>query len=176
MKAKVVAQLLADLCVTKSHSRPNVSDDNPYSESQFKTLKYRPDFPDRFGSQLEARSFCAAFFHWYNTEHRHSGIGLLTPEDMHYGRAGAIVEARATVLTTVYKLHPERFVRGLPKPPVVPSAAWINQPKDLTDAGWPPQPKAEGKPSPKMAAPPEVHQTNTTVQRPAFDSREVLLQ
>jgi putative transposase len=96
MKSKLVAQLLADLGVTKTHSRPRVSDDNPFSESQFKTMKYRPEFPDRFGSQEDALSFCRPFFHWYNHQHRHSGIGLMTPASVHYGEATKIIEARLT--------------------------------------------------------------------------------
>jgi putative transposase len=129
MKSKPVALLLADLGVTKTHSRPHVSDDNPYSESQFKTLKYRPGFPDRFGSIQDARSFCQDFFAWYNYEHRHSGIGLLTPEMVHYGKAEAFIEQRRNVLCAAFEAHPERFVRGLPLPPPLPQAAWINKPK-----------------------------------------------
>jgi len=129
MTSKAVALLLSDLGVTKSHSRPHVSNDNPFSEAQFKTLKYRPEFPDRFGSIEDARAFCTAFFAWYNTEHRHSGIGLLTPEDVHLGRAASRLEARAEVLALAYAAHPERFVRGLPKPAAPPTAVWINPPK-----------------------------------------------
>jgi putative transposase len=129
MKSKPVALLLADLGVTKTHSRPHVSDDNPYSESQFKTLKYRPDFPDRFGSIQDARSFCQDFFPWYNCEHRHSGIGLLTPEMVHYGKAETVIGQRRIVLASAFAAYPERFVRGLPVPPPLPEAAWINKPK-----------------------------------------------
>jgi putative transposase len=129
MKSKPVALLLTDLGITKTHSRPHVSDDNPYSESQFKTLKYRPGFPDRFGSIQDARSFCQDFFPWYNGEHRHSGIGLLTPEMVHYGQAQAVIEQRRIVLASAFEAHPERFVRGLPVPPPLPEAAWINKPK-----------------------------------------------
>jgi hypothetical protein len=129
MKSKPVALLLADLGITKSHSRPHVSDDNPYSESQFKTLKYRPGFPDRFGSIQDGRSFCQDFFSWYNCEHRHSGIGLLTPEMVHYGKAEAVISQRRIVLASAFDAHPERFVRGLPVPPSLPEAAWINKPK-----------------------------------------------
>jgi putative transposase len=129
MKSKPVALLLADLGITKSHSRPHVSDDNPYSESQFKTLKYRPGFPDRFGSIQDGRAFCQDFFPWYNCEHRHSGIGLLTPEMVHYGKAEAVTSQRRIVLTSAFDAHPERFVRGLPVPPSLPEAAWINKPK-----------------------------------------------
>ena len=129
MKSKPVALLLADLGITKTHSRPRVSDDNPYSESQFKTLKYRPGFPDRFGSIQDARALCQDFFSWYNGEHRHSGIGLLTPEVVHYGQAQAVIEQRRIVLASAFGAHPERFVRGLPVPPPLPEAAWINKPK-----------------------------------------------
>ena len=129
MKSKPVALLLADLGVTKTHSRPHVSDDNPYSESQFKTLKYRPGFPDRFGSIQDARAFCQDFFPWYNGEHRHSGIGLLTPEMVHYGQAQAVIDQRRIVLASAFEAHPDRFVRGLPVPPSLPEAAWINKPK-----------------------------------------------
>jgi putative transposase len=129
MKSKAVAFLLADLGVTKSHSRPYVSDDNPYSESQFKTLKYRPDFPDRFGSIQDARSFCREFFPWYNQEHRHSGIGLMTPEMVHYGKTEKVRSQRQIILASAFDAHPERFVRGMPAPPALPEAAWINKPK-----------------------------------------------
>lgn len=128
MTSKTVAFLLADLGVTKSHSRPHVSDDNPFSEAQFKTLKYRPDFPDRFGCLQDARAFCRTFFDWYNVEHRHSGIGLLTPEQVHLGRASAVTENRGDVLQAAYRAHPERFVRRPPTPPPAPTAAWINPP------------------------------------------------
>jgi putative transposase len=129
MISKPVALLLADLGVTKTHSRPHVSNDNPFSEAQFKTLKYRPDFPERFGCLEDARGFCQVFFPWYNTEHRHSGIGLLTPHDVHYGLAIHRVAARASVLATAYAAHPERFVAGLPEPPVRPTEVWINPPQ-----------------------------------------------
>ena len=129
MTSKPVAFLLADLGITKTHSRPHVSDDNPYSESQFKTLKYRPGFPARFASMEEARAFCQEFFPWYNTEHRHSGIGLLTPETVHYGRAEALHAARRQILATAYATHPERFVNQAPEPPPLPTAAWINPPQ-----------------------------------------------
>ena len=128
MTSKPVAFLLADLGVTKTHSRPHVSNDNPYSEAQFKTMKYRPDFPDRFGSIEHARQFCQTFFTWYNTQHRHSGIGMLTPEMVHYGRAQEVIAARAAVLTAAYAAHPERFVRKPPVPPALPNAVWINPP------------------------------------------------
>ncbi len=133
MKSKPVALLLSDLGITKTHSRPHTSDDNPYSEAQFKTLKYRPDFPDRFGCIEDARSFCRDFFPWYNKEHRHTGIGLLTPDALHYGFAKDIQIARGEILRTAYEAHPERFVKKIPVPPLVPGAAWINKPK-LTPA------------------------------------------
>lgn len=139
MKSKPVALLLTDLGITKTHSRPHVSDDNPYSESQFKTLKYRPGFPDRFGSIQDARSFCQDFFPWYNSEHRHSGIGLLTPEMVHYGQAQAVIDQRRIVLASAFGAHPERFVRGLPVPPPLPEAAWINKPKVETNQAVPAQ-------------------------------------
>lgn len=128
MKSKPVALLMSDLGITKTHSRPHVSDDNPYSEAQFKTLKYRPDFPDRFGSIEDARGFCQAFFSWYNNEHRHTGIGLFTPECVHYGRAEGVYKSRKKVLRAAYEAHPERFVKRIPAPPQLPTAAWINKP------------------------------------------------
>lgn len=129
MKSKPVALLLADLGVTKTHSRPHTSDDNPYSEAQFKTLKYRPDFPERFGSVEDARAFCQDFFRWYNIEHHHSGIGLMTPHVVHYGLAQQVFKARERVLLAAYEMHPERFVRKVPVPLPLPQAAWINPPK-----------------------------------------------
>ena len=131
MTSKPVALLLADLGVTKTHARPHVSNDNPFSEAQFKTLKYRPAFPERFGSIQDARAHCHVFFPWYNTEHRHSGLGLLTPHDVHYGLTEQRVAARAVVLATAYAAHPERFPAGLPRPPARPVEVWINPPKIL---------------------------------------------
>ena len=129
MTSKPVALLLADLGVTKTHSRPHVSNDNPFSEAQFKTLKYRPDFPDRFGSIQDARAFCQIFFPWYNIEHHHGGLGLLTPHDVHYGLAEQRRAARAAVLAAAYAAHPERFPHGLPQPAACPSEVWINPPQ-----------------------------------------------
>lgn len=129
MASKPVAFLLADLGVTKSHSRPHCSNDNPFSEAQFKTLKYRPDFPERFGSLEDARAFCAVFFRWYNLEHRHSGIGMHTPFDVHHGHADAVRQARAATLTAAYATNPERFVRKHPEPPELPGTTWINRPE-----------------------------------------------
>ena len=130
MIAKGVAHLLADLGVTKSLSRPHVSNDNPFSESQIRTFKYRPDFPDRFGSFEDGQAHCARFFRWYNDDHRHSGVGFHTPADVHYGRAQAIREQREVVLLDAYAQHPERFVRKIPTPPALPEVAWINQPAE----------------------------------------------
>jgi putative transposase len=129
MTSKPVALLMADLGITKTHSRPHVSDDNPFSESQFKTLKYHPTFPERFGSIEDARAFCQQFFPWYNTEHRHSGIGLLTPATVHHGKDAIVTNQRQLVLTAAFSNHPERFVRGAPRSPRVPDAVWINKPK-----------------------------------------------
>jgi putative transposase len=128
MTSKPVALLLADLGVTQSHSRPHVSNDNPYSEAQFKTLKYRPGFPARFTSIEAARAHCQDFFPWYNSEHRHGGLGLHTAADVHYGRAAAVRAGRALVLTAAYRAHPERFVRRPPAPPELPAGSWINPP------------------------------------------------
>lgn len=131
MTSKPVAQLLADLGVTKTHSRPSVSNDNPYSEAQFKTLKYRPDFPERFGCIEHGRQHCQTFFHWYNTEHYHSGIALLTPQTVHYGLAGPVLAARAQTLQAAFVAHPERFKGRLPQPQALPKAVWINPPDAL---------------------------------------------
>jgi putative transposase len=128
MKSQCVALMLSDLGVTKTHSRPHVSNDNPFSESQFKTMKYRPEFPARFGSIEDARAFCVDFFDWYNTEHPHSGIALLTPETVHYGLAESVNLKRNVTLQQAYQLHPERFVRKQPEPPRLPTAVWINPP------------------------------------------------
>jgi putative transposase len=134
MSSKPVAFLLADLGVTKTHSRPHVSNDNPYSESQFRTLKYRPEFPDRFGCIQDSRAFCQGFFRWYNGEHRHSSPGLLTPAMVHYNQTDQVLQQRQQVLDAAYQLHPERFVRSAPRPPAVPTEAWINKPVQLSGA------------------------------------------
>ena len=149
MASHNVAQLLALLGVTKSHSRPHVSNDNPFSESQFKTMKYSPAFPARFGSQEDALSFCREFFRWYNEEHYHSGIGLLTPASLHYGEAQGVIEERQKILEAAYRKHPERFVKGRPKSGSVPKAVWINPPTKKKDetallipaANYPEQPE-----------------------------------
>ena len=130
MRSKPVAFLLAELGVLKTHSRPYTSTDNPYSEAQFKTLKYRPEFPDRFDSIEQARDFCRSFFAWYNHQHRHSGIGLMTPAAVHHGHATQLHAERQRVLDTAYQATPERFVRRPPTPPELPTAAWINKPAE----------------------------------------------
>jgi len=132
MTSKTVAQLLADLEVTRSLSRPHVSNDNPYSESQFKTMKYRPTFPKRFGSAEDARAFCRVFFPWYNSEHRHSGIAYLTPVDVHHGRAPNILAARQATLDAAYAAHPERFAGKPPAVAKLPQKVWINPPTGKT--------------------------------------------
>ncbi len=134
MASKPVALLLADLGVTKSHSRPHCSNDNPYSEAQFKTLKYRPEFPGRFGSIEDGRAFCQRFFQWYNHQHRHSGLGFHTPAAVHFSHAAGIQVERARVLQAAYADHPERFVRHTPVPPQLPGPAWINKPVEVTPA------------------------------------------
>jgi putative transposase len=133
MIAKSVALLMTDLGVLPSHSRPHVSNDNPFSEAQFKTLKYQPDYPERFGSLLEARTWAQSFFRWYNDEHHHSGIGFMTPAAVHSGTAARLYADRQHTLSAAYAAHPERFVKGRPVPPPLPRAVWINPPKPTTD-------------------------------------------
>lgn len=134
MTSKPVAFLLADLGVTKTHNRPYTSTDNPYSEAQFKTLKYRPAFPARFDSIEHARAHCRKFFDYYNHRHRHSGIGLMTPATVHYGRTVQVHAERTRVLQAAYVANPERFVRRPPTPPALPTAAWINKPTSSEEA------------------------------------------
>jgi putative transposase len=139
MTAKTITQLLVDLEVVESHSRPHVSDDNPYSESQFKTLKYSPSYPVRFEDQAAATLWAREFFTWYNHDHHHSALGLMTPAAIHSGAAAQLWEARQHVLHSAYAAHPERFVKGQPVPPALPTTAWINPPKDKArEAGVPP--------------------------------------
>lgn len=128
MTSRPVAFLLADLGVTNSHSRPHTSNDNPFSEAGFKTLKYRPDFPDRFTDIIHARDHCHTFFTWYNQSHRHSGIAMMTPEQVHYGRAAIVHERRSKVLAGAFNAHPERFMKGMPSAKMIPEAVWINPP------------------------------------------------
>ena len=128
MKAKATALLLADLGVTKSHSRPHTSNDNPFSESLFKTCKYQPQFPRRFGSIQDAKAFCRAFFDWYNRDHHHHGIGLMTPNQVHYGQADQIHAQRQKTLDRAFDANPNRFVKKPPNPPQKPTVVWINPP------------------------------------------------
>jgi putative transposase len=128
MRSKPVAFLLADLGVLRSHNRPYTSTDNPYSEAHFKTLKYRPEFPNRFENIEQARAFCRGFFDWYNHSHRHSGIGLMTPAAVHHDQARKLHTERQRILDAAYAATPERFVRRPPKPPALPTAVWINKP------------------------------------------------
>ncbi len=144
MKSKVVANLLADLGVTKTHSRPYVSNDNPYSEAHFKTLKYCSAFPDRFGCIEDARTFCRSFFTWYNQEHKHSGIGLMTPEQVHYGQAPEILEHRSKILVAAFKKFPNRFKGKVPTPMSLPEAAWINKPLHVENLTETPEQAPEG--------------------------------
>jgi putative transposase len=138
MTSKPVALLLADLGVVKTHSRPHVSNDNPFSEAQFKTLKYCPQFPERFGSIEDGRAFGQVFFPWYNQEHRHSGLAFLTPAVVHFGQAATVRVHRQQVLAAAYATHPERFVKGRPQPADLPNAVWINPPAKKTTAQDPP--------------------------------------
>jgi putative transposase len=135
MTSKPVALLLSDLGVAKTHSRPHVSNDNPYSESQFKTLKYRPGFPERFGSIEQAREICSELLDWYNNQHHHGGIALLTPAAVHYARAESTIAKRQDLLDAAYRLHPERFVNHPPRHPQLPAAVWINAPAPAPDEG-----------------------------------------
>ena len=164
MTSKPVALLLSDLGVTKTHSRPYVSNDNPFSEAQFKTMKYRPDFPDRFGSIQDARAHGHVFFPWYNTTHRHSGLGLLTPHEVYYGLAGTRVEARARVLAAAYVAHPERFVAGRPRPPTLPSEVWINKPTAaLVEPRCDSEPEVVTTFAPRASQSPAADSTHTQV-------------
>jgi putative transposase len=131
MISKPVALLMSDLGVTKTHSRPHVSNDNPFSESGFKTMKYRPDYPARFGCLADARSWAGEFFRWYNYEHHHTGIGLLTPADVHFERTQAMLNQRQQVLQSAYQKNPERFVKGMSIPAQLPLAVWINPPETI---------------------------------------------
>lgn len=145
MTSKPVAFLLADLGVTKTHSRPHVSNDNPFSESQFKTMKYRPDFPERFGALEDARSFCQEFFAWYNHQHHHSGLALFTPADVHHNRVEQCIVVRQDALDEAFSAHPERFPNGPPKAERPALQVWINKPTSAdgaAHAGEPPSDRA----------------------------------
>ncbi len=135
MTSKPVALMLSDLGITKTHSRPHVSNDNPFSEAQFKTMKYRPEFPDRFGCIEDARAFGGWFFGWYNNDHYHSGLALLTPRMVHYGETETVLGRRREILAAAYAQHPERFVRRVPVPAEPPKAVWINPPKAADPGG-----------------------------------------
>jgi transposase InsO family protein len=165
MMAKPTAFLLAELGVTKSHSRPHTSNDNPFSEAHFKTLKYQPQFPKRFGCIEDARVFCRRFFTWYNQDHHHVGIGLMTPDQVHYGQANVVHAARQDVLTLAYQANPERFVSSAPKPPAKPTATWINPPSPiprlLSAATGAPAEAAPQKSDPLPAASPGVAAAET---------------
>jgi putative transposase len=132
MTSHSVAMLSARLGVQLSHNRPYVSNDNPFSEAQFKTLKYRPEFPNRFGSYEHALSVSRKLFHWYNNEHHHGSLGLMTPASVHFGHAPRLLNNRREVLTEAFRRHPERFVHGTPEPPSLPEAVWINPPAEKT--------------------------------------------
>ena len=179
MIAKSVALLLADLGVTQTHSRPHVSNDNPFSESQFKTLKYHPEFPERFGSLQDTRSFLGDFFLWYNTMHHHSALGWLTPPDVHYGRAESRRAEREATLRKAFAATPERFVRGLPLPPELPQAVWINRPRTLAE---PERIAVVAEPGERVARPPvwrsaragRTHNGEVTVSAPAGEEEAEL--
>jgi transposase InsO family protein len=151
MTSKTIAQFYADLGITKSHSRPHVSNDNPYSEAQFKTVKYRPEFPDRCGSIQHARAVCSVLFPWYNNVHYHSGIGFLTPASVHYGHAEGIRQRRNEVLVRAYEAHPERFVRKVPSAPVLAPAVWINPPQSVEIVEAELRGRLPGQPDPRSS-------------------------
>ena len=144
MRSKLVALLFSDLSINASHSRPRVSNDNPFSESQFRTLKYRPEFPDRFGSLEHARGVSRDLFAWYNNAHHHSGLSYLTPADVHYGRAATVLAVRHRTRLAAYAAHPERFVQGPPRPETLPTAAWINRPPTFFACTFAPGAQTEG--------------------------------
>ncbi len=178
MRSKTVALLLSDLGVVKSHSRPHVSNDNPYSESQFKTMKYCPQFPERFGCIQDTRGFCGDFFGYYNNEHHHSGIGLLTPAVVHYGRAEHVLAARQETLLAAYRAHPERFVQRPPQPPALPRQAWINPPVENTTPQDGPEstittPGNPWDPPSGPAAPRMIAATITTSSLATTSTREI---
>jgi putative transposase len=163
MRSKPVALLLADLGVVKTHSRPHVSNDNPYSEAQFKTLKYCPAFPERFGALEDARAFGQGFFAWYNHEHHHSGLGYLTPAMVHHGVAEGVRDQRQEVLTAAYAAHPERFVRGVPQPAPLPTTVWINPPPK--NSGREDAPATTIMPSDNPGGPPDFDRTRAVLEQ-----------
>jgi transposase InsO family protein len=165
MKAKATALLLADLGVTRSHNRPHTSNDNPFSESHFKTLKYQPQFPQRFGCIEDARSFCRPFFDWYNQDHHHVGIGLMTPDQVHYGQTDAVHAARQHTLDRAFRANPERFVNQPPIPPAKPTAAWINPPTPKGQSSMPTL--ALSQAAPRCAPPHRVVPGNPSLRPPS---------
>jgi putative transposase len=169
MRSKPVALLLGDLGVTKTHSRPYQSNDNPFSEAHFKTLKYRPDFPDRFGCIEDARNFCADFFAWYNLEHRHSGLQMLTPHAVHHGQAEATLANRSSVLLAAQQTHPERFVRGQPRLHALEREVWINKPEARHAAHTAPGPGTLPAAQPPVTTPQGAHgaQAASSAAKPA---------
>lgn len=174
MTSKTLAQLLADLDVARSHSRPQVSNDNPFSESQFKTLKYHPSFPGKFSNLDEARAFCRKFFDWYNNEHRHSGIAFLTPNEVHEGRGDEVLAHRHAVKMAAFAAHPERFTRGAPRRETAPAAVFINPPSAgaaSAEASSPLPPSSSSSPSGTKRS--EVGATTTRMaaaSRPSSES------
>jgi len=173
MQSKSVGQLLVDLGVTKSFSRPYTANDNPYSEAQFKTMKYRPGYPDRFGSQENARAWARDFIHWYNHEHHHTGLGLMTPAMVHHGLVEAVYTHRQQVLRAAYEAHPERFVRGMPTPPELPKAVWINRPQSDSSAVPPPAPTEPGAPAVSRMAGSQAQRSLDTAEHLAIAERAV---
>ena len=169
MVAKSMEQLLIDLNVAKSHSRPHTSNDNPFSEAQFKTMKYRPDYPQRFGSIEDARAWARGFVSWYNQEHRHTGLALMAPTTVHYGLAEQVNEHRQQVLQAAYEQHPERFVKGAPNPPQLPDEVWINPP--ATAHAGTGESKPETSPLPAIPGQPSGAQAESRVGGPFADSR-----
>jgi putative transposase len=173
MQSKSVGQLLVDLGVTKSFSRPYTANDNPYSEAQFKTMKYRPGYPDRFGSQENARAWARDFIHWYNHEHHHTGLGLMTPAMVHHGLVEAVYTHRQQVLQAAYEVHPERFVRGMPTPPELPKEVWINRPQSNSIAVPPPAPTGPGAQAVSRMAESQAQRSLDTAEHLAIAERAV---
>jgi putative transposase len=163
---------LADLGVVKTHSRPHVSNDNAFSESQFKTMKYRPEFPDRFGSLQDARAFGHVFFPWYNDEHHHGALGFLTPAVVHYGLADAIRQKRTEILKAAYSAHPERFVKGSPEPAALPPAVWINPPQKKTPLQIAPQSTIVTADDLRLDRTSPTDLSNRTIARSRYDNRD----
>ena len=166
MRSKFVALLFSDLSINASHSRPRVSNDNPFSESQFRTLKYRPEFPDRFGSLEHARGVSRDLFAWYNNAHHHSGLSYLTPADVHYGRAATVLAVRHRTRLAAYAAHPERFVQGPPRPETLPTAAWINRP---------PKPTREDAPGATIVTPDDPQHGVISRSQPISADRSITL-